>query len=142
MEENKFLVKIESGIQTPSVENSNAIYEAIMTQVENGAVEPLLALAQLKCIADGIDQAARYIREVNAVEAMNAEDKQTVKYYGCKFTIKEVGTKYNYSGDDEYDALKEEEKVLKAKIKAREVVLQAEGKYEKTSTTSVSVSLG
>ena len=139
--ENEILLKAEEGLNNPSVSASLDIYDAIMNKVERGDIEPLLALAQLKCISDAIDKASKYIREVSAVEAMNAESTQTAKYYGCKFTIKEVGTKYDYSGDDEWDTLKAEADQIKARMKAREVILQSEGKFIKTSTTSVSVTL-
>ncbi|MFZ7121742.1 MAG: hypothetical protein ACOWWH_12450 [Eubacteriaceae bacterium] len=58
--------------------------------------------------------------------------EKTVKYQGCEIT-KASRTIYDYSSDEEYASLKEQEQEIKQYIKAREIILKGGNFPSKTS---------
>ena len=61
--------------------------------------------------------------------------EKTIDYKGCQIT-KSERTTYDYSSDEEYSELKEQEKDLKAYIKAREQILKRNRDKFPSKTTS------
>lgn len=120
--------------------------------------DPLKILRQFKYVQKVIDDILqdKDIREHFVIEAEKFGAK-SFDHLGVKFTICEVGTKYNFKdcGDPKWFDLTTELESLKDKIKARESFLKTlpdEGtvdpdtgvfinKATKTSTTNVNVTL-
>lgn len=146
----------------------------IIKRLEEGEIEPLKVHLQIKSMEsiisiltdknektnkDGYQLAKKYNNLL--VDAAEKYDSKKFEYEGSEFTMKEVGTQYDYSlcNDAEIDALLAQEKELKAKIKKRQDFLKTlpdkglvvtntdTGETtmiyspSKSSTTSLSVSL-
>jgi hypothetical protein len=147
--------------------------EAVFEQLHEGAIDPLKIHLQIKAMEDIINSLT------NADEKKNKEFGLLAKFYkktlleaaekygkkfqlhNAEFSIKEVGTKYDFSqcGDTVHQNLAKEAEAINLKLKAREdylkviptegVVVTDEESGEtikiyppsKSSTTSVAVSL-
>lgn len=146
----------------------------IIERLNNGEIEPLKVHLQIKSMEEiislltdknektnraGHELAKRYNQLL--VYAAEKYDSKKFLFEGGEFTIKEVGTKYDFTmcNDSEIDSLLSQEKELKEKIKLRQDFLktiplnglvitdQQTGETNtvyppsKSSTTSLSVSL-
>ncbi len=65
--------------------------------------------------------------------------EKTVKYQGCEIT-KTSRTVYDYSSDEEYSSLKEQEQEIKQYIKAREMILKG-GNFPSKTTEFLTIKL-
>lgn len=146
----------------------------IIDRLENGEIEPLKVHLQIKSMEDIISLLTDKNEKTNKVgyqfakryndllvDASEKYEAKKFQYEGGEFTIKEVGTKYDFTmcNDAEIDSLLTQENDLKEKIKSRQdflktvpisglqIVDKDTGEVNtiyppsKSSTTSLSVSL-
>ena len=116
------------------------IAHEVVAQVEDGEISPLDTLAKLTWLSTITEQAIKEIRQFAVTEAEKYPAK-TFAEFGVDFELSEVGVKYDYSGNPDWDDRQSRIECLKTEQKAIEVILKAQGSYAKTSTTTVKVKL-
>lgn len=99
----------------------------VIDSLTNGDVDPLKIHLQVKCMEDiiaDLKEDATY-REL-VLNAAQTNGK-SFEYQNAKIEVREVGTKYDFSGCDDpvYNELAYQAKVSAAALKARETVLKA-----------------
>lgn len=123
---------METAISTITIFPSNdaelkTYISTIKAEILSGSVDPLLALKQLKFVEKTIDNLLKDA-ELDSLFIEEVEKYgKTTDHLGAKFSIQEVGVKYNYAdcGDSEYSELVSSKKRLDDKIKDREGFLKA-----------------
>lgn len=111
--------------------------ENLIKKLEDGDANPLQVHAQIKSIEDLLNTLTSTDKAKNknldiAIKykamLMNAAEKygKSFQLFNATYTMKEVGTKYDYSncGDIELNELMAQAEVLKAKIEARQETLK------------------
>ena len=102
--------------------------ESLIQSIQFGEVNALEIDGRLKAIEELI-ALVRKSQEMSENLILEA-DKYGQKSFesgNFKYQVKEVGVRFDFSvcNDSEWDDLKEEETILKAKLKARETILKA-----------------
>lgn len=154
METKEIATVMDAALVAPSKETAVQIFHAIMAAAEH--VNPIEAAVQLTCLYKGVEMALKQIRDTDASECMRsaiadgASKTQTV--LGAKVTLKETGVKYDYSvyynkqgklmKNKKWERLNAKVSAAKDELKKLEATLQIEGKYDKFSTETISISLG
>ncbi len=116
-----------------------AASDAIVSNVlDGGEMDPLLAYTQLKALQAVIDDAIKRLQE-SALNAADMYGQKSFAAYGVDYQIKEVGVKYDFSFDEEWQGLNDTLKGLQAAIKGRETELKTVGRVNKTASTQVCV---
>ena len=95
----------------------------------NGAIDPLETLAQLKMVEKTIAELLSdpEIEAAIMADAEHYHKDELANLHGCKFEVREVGVKYDYSVTDDtvlFEMQKEAEKLDK-QIKERQKMLQS-----------------
>lgn len=147
--------------QTTKEQRSSFVND-ILNKIDSGELNPLQAHLQIKCMEDIIEQITIAPNYKHAVlEESQKYGQKEFEYHNAKISIKEVGTKYDFSntGDTVYqmleqqklsaeNALKERQKFLKTvPEKGMTIADDLTGEMitvyppAKTSTTSIAVSL-
>ena len=132
----------------------------VISKLESGEADPIKVHLQIKCMES-------IVKDLNdnkdyRLMLLSAAEKNGKKFtaYNSEFSIKEVGTKYDYSntGDIEYSDLEKQSAEFSEKLKSRQKFLQtipvagmdiitSEGEAihiyppSKSSTTAVAVTL-
>lgn len=134
---------------------------SIVSEIDNGEINPLSIHAQVKCLEDMLKELTSHPAYKSAVLDEAGKYGKSFELYNAKFSIREVGVKYDYSqcGDIILNELTEQLDALSEKVKARQKFLQlvpAEGidivsdqtgevskiyPPSKSSTTSITVTL-
>ena len=116
-----------------------AAADAIVSNVlDGGEIDPLLAYTQLKALQAVIDDAVKRLQE-SALNAAEKYEGKSFAAYGVDYQVKEVGVKYDFSGDETWQGLNDTLKGLQAEIKGRETQLKVAGWSAKSSSTQVCV---
>ncbi len=110
----------------------------ITDQVADGNINPLRAFGLLSALEKAVGEAKKNILDLALMEADKYPEKDK-SVYGATFTIKEAGVKYDYSDDPQWAALQEYIEDLRAKQKGIETTLRMQGKYAKSSTTTLQI---
>jgi len=132
----------------------------VITRILAGDADPIKVHLQLKAMQEIIGEITSDPQYRDALLDESAKYGKTFERYNGKFSIKETGTRYDYSqcGDSELADLYEKKTELDAKIKTREAfikmlpvegidIVTEDGELRKiyppakSSTTSVTVSL-
>jgi len=134
---------------------------SIVSEIDNGEINPLSIHTQVKCLEDMLKELTAHPAYKSAVLDEAGKYGKAFELYNAKFSIREVGVKYDYSqcGDIILNELTEQLDALSEKVKARQKFLQlvpAEGidivsdqtgevskiyPPSKSSTTSITVTL-
>lgn len=120
--------------------NARAAAEQVINRVTEGEQYALETLAKLTFLSEIIDTAMKAIRPM-AVDEAEQYGKQPISVGGVGFQVKEVGVKYDYSHDDEWNELKKQADAAALMLKQCEERLRLAGECAKSSTTTVSVIL-
>ena len=147
---------ILSLLQTDKAQRESFANDLIQ-RIENGEIDPILVHLQLKCMEQVVETAIGHEKYKGLLlEAAEKHGKSFEAYNGA-FSIREVGTKYDYSKceDSVYNDLIAEKEALDKEIKERAKFLQnipESGiadpnngnmiyRASKSSTTSVTVTI-
>lgn len=106
--------------------------------IHSGEYEVLEILCNVKALQKILEELIREAMPV-ALDEISRFPGGRGSINGVMVEEREVGVKYDYSGDDVYDALISERKSIDAEIKGREIVLRNSGNCTKRSTSSVIV---
>ena len=98
----------------------------LVWELNSGDVDPLEMKTMFKAITEVIDKVKPTLDEKALAQAEKYGTK-SFKEYGCEITIKELGTKWDYSGtnDSVLGGLHADLLILQNKIKERETFLKA-----------------
>lgn len=100
----------------------------LVHQISEGHGDPLKVHLQVKCMEDLLDTIKENPIYKNLIlEAAQLYGAKTFEFHNAKFTMTEVGVKYDYSqsADPTIISLYQEQESLKKRIKDREKMLQA-----------------
>ena len=114
--------------------------ESIVTQVQDGEINPLRVLA----VMSALEKVATDVKKKIMDQALTEHEKygeKTTTVFGATFERCEVGVKYDYSDDEEWKMYQDNIEAIKIEQKARELILKQTGRCGKSSTTSVKVTL-
>ena len=118
-------INILSLFQTTKAERA-AFVSNVITNIEDESVDPLKIHLQLKSLIDISEQLLE--NETYRKYLLSAAEKNGKKftYQNAEFSIKEVGTKYNWEncGDIELKQMEFDAAILKDKIKAKQEILK------------------
>lgn len=110
----------------------------VTDQVADGNINPLRAYGLLAALEKVVSEAKKNIQDLALIEADKYPEKDK-SVYGATFTVKEAGVKYDYADDPEWTALQVQIENLRAEQKGRETTLRMQGKYAKSSTTTLQI---
>jgi len=129
----------------------------LIQRIENGEIDPILVHLQLKCMEQVVETAIGHEKYKSLLLEEATKHGKTFEKYNGTFSIREVGTKYDYSKceDAKYNDMIAEKEALDKEIKERAKFLQniPEGgiadpengnmiyRATKSSTTSVTVTI-
>lgn len=138
----------------------NTFTADVMERIENGTADPVKVHLQLKCMEEIVKSLTS--NESYKTHLIDAAEKNGKKFmaFNAEFSVKEMGTRYDYSkcGDADLLAMLESIETITAAVKERQEYLKkipaagvqqidANGEVitlfppSKTSTTTVAVSL-
>lgn len=160
MEQQLTAISILALFETDKAQRASFVQDVI-TKMQDGTADPLKVHLQMKCMEDlvngfiGSKKGSKEYKDL-VLEAAQKHGKE-FDYYNAKFSVKEVGTKYDYSvcEDVVMNELLAQQAGLKTRIDERAKFLQTipeSGMADpengnmiyravKTSTTSVTVKL-
>lgn len=135
---NAIVINQEYAIPTKTevAEQANKLIE----QVKEGEISAM----QVYALMAALERVTAEVKKGIAEDVLLEHDRYGEKIasaYGAKFERCEVGVKYDYSQDSEWQVFQENIELIKTEQKARELILKRTGQYSKTSTTSVKVTL-
>lgn len=134
------LSEAPAGVFQPTKTTALEVARKVVEKVEDGDVDALDMLIKVQWLQAMLDEVKKGIRE----SALNEAEKygsQPFDLYGANVQVKEMGTKYDYSGNETWDNLQSRIDCLRTEQKAVELILRAQGSCSKQSTTSVVVTL-
>jgi len=109
------LITINHNLQ-PSKSVAAQLKEAILSDINQGNISTLEAMARLKCLTDAVEEATKIVKET-AFEELNKYSEKSIEINGTKFEKCEVGVSYLFN-DPELEEmerkLKERKELLKA----------------------------
>lgn len=114
--------------------------ESIVAQVNEGEINPMRVYG----IMTALEKVAGDVKKQIMEQVLTEHDKygtKSVGVYGATFERAEVGVKYDYTEDEEWNMLQLNIEAIKIEQKARELILKQTGRCAKSSTTSVKVTL-
>jgi hypothetical protein len=139
-------------------EDIQLLADRVLTALDEGTVNPMDLLQAIKAV-EKLHATVKPLLDKAVLAEVSKYPEKTVDFHGAKFTIKEVGTSYDYSAcndaewnmlnilaTDAKDKLKVREEFLKALKAPLEIFDQETGEIitlnppVKKSTTSVSIS--
>lgn len=109
------LITINNELQ-PSKLVAAQLTENIVSIVTQGNVNPLDAMAKLKCLLTAFEDAEKQVKEL-AFEELNKHSEKVLEINGVKFEKCEVGTSYLFS-DPELEEMERKVKERKELLKA------------------------
>ena len=135
-------IAIKNEMLIPTKSELKEMATQLTEGVANGFDDALRVFGQLSALAEVIEQAKNIVKPMAIAEAEKYEGGgKDVSAYGCDFQVKEAGVKYDYSGNEYWQQLKEARDVADAELKGHETTLRKIGEYSKTSTTTLVVNL-
>ena len=137
------LVLDETVAYVPSKGEVATAAAKLVEKVEEGYMDPLLALGQLTALESVIKAAKERIAEPALAAAEKYEKGGTIPFgaYNCDFQVKEAGVKYDYSANAHWQSLKETADLANAELKSHEDLLKRMKQCGKSSKTIVQVTL-
>lgn len=120
--------------------NANELAQSIINTVADGDEYALDMLAKLTFLQEAVKKAIDGIRPMAVTEA-DRYGTTTFTVGGVTMQAKEAGVKYDFSADEEWRECKRVVDLATMDMKQCEERLKFDGKYVKTSTSSVSVIL-
>lgn len=143
----------------PTKQNIEVIAESILATVDNGEHDPIKTAIQLEAVKKACETAREKISE--HVQRELAKYGKKANVMGATVEEKEVGVKWDYTGSEAWQALKQQRDKIDEKIKAVESIAKSlpEGsesaftdtdtgetfavvRGSKTSKTSYAITLG
>ena len=99
----------------------------LILPVLNGDINPIEAVAKAKSIIEALSTFINDDRIKDCTMSEIEKNGKEISWNGAKFTIKEVGVKYDYTdcADPIYDDLVQQKQLLDKKIKVREGFLKS-----------------
>jgi hypothetical protein len=103
----------------------NAFVEKVSNEINEGMYDPLKIWVKLNAIKRAISLIEENIKD-SAIREREKYGKES-NLFGCKITLTEAGTKYDYSGcnDSTLEMLEQKAEVLKKEIKKRQQFLKS-----------------
>lgn len=98
----------------------------LLHDLDQGHISPLQLASQLKFMEDIITNVKEELRQ-RVIAEQSKYGKETMKYQGASFDIKEAGVKYDYSKCDDtiWNDLKQKINALNEQMKEREAFLKS-----------------
>lgn len=140
-QEQQIMQAVQTAYVEPTKKNVAVLYKTIMQAVEDGNINPLLALAQLTAVSKAVEQAIKELRTDMALSEAEKYGQKTFGAYGVDFTVRDTGVRYDYSEDRCWSEMNDQLQGLQAEMKGREEVLRRMGMCARTGTTNVVVTL-
>jgi hypothetical protein len=109
------LITIKHNLQ-PSKKMAAQLTENIVSIVTEGNINPLEAMAKLKCLLTAFEDAEKKVREI-AFEELNKYSEKSIEINGTKFEKCEVGVSYLFN-DPELEEMERKVKERKELLKA------------------------
>ena len=126
METNNILQPLNLSGALTKTEQEN-IAEQFVSAVLEGDINPLEAFARMKAMSEALAKAIKDTRLVDAVVGeCDKYGKETPEWQGVKFSVSEVGVKYDFSvcNDSTWDSLTQQIESLTEARKERENFLK------------------
>lgn len=107
-------------------EQRSTFVTGVLDKLEQGSVDPLETLLQIKCMEELVKQlTGNDVFRNYVLEAAQKEGK-SFAFHNAKFDIRETGVKYDFSrcGDVQWELMDSQINGLKEQVKARETFLK------------------
>jgi hypothetical protein len=109
------LITINHNLQ-PSKGMAAQLKDAILSDINQGNISTLEAMARLKCLTDAVEEATKIVKE-SAFEELNKYSEKSIEINGTKFEKCEVGVSYLFN-DPELEEMERKVKERKELLKA------------------------